>query len=141
MIEAGNAISGTDYQKILLRRAVFRGRVEALFSSVDLMLTPAHPFAPLSLATIATLGEQPDLIAKLQRYTCPFNMSGHPTLTFPAGLAQEGLPIGLQLIAAHLHEQTLVRAGVAFQSATSWHRQRPVLTTMPRGSTFEKASA
>lgn len=128
VLEAGMAIAGTDYQKILLRRAAFRGRVEALFSRVDVVLTPVHPFTPLSLATIATLGEQPDLIAKLQRYTCPFNMSGHPTLTLPAGLTQDGLPIGLQLIAAHFEEQTLVRAGVAFQTATSWHRQHPALS-------------
>jgi amidase len=128
VIEAGKALPGTDYQKILLRRAAFRGRVEALFGAVDLVLMPVHPFAPLSLATISTLGEKPDLIAKLQRYTCPFNMSGHPTLTFPAGLAREGLPIGLQLVAGLFQEQTLVRAGAAFQDATSWHRLRPALS-------------
>jgi amidase len=132
VIESGRALSGTEYQKILLRRATFRGRVEALFAEVDLMLMPVHPFAPLSLATIATLGEQPDLIAKLQRYTCPFNMSGHPTLTFPAGIGREGLPIGLQLVAGLFQEQTLIRAGAAFQNATSWHRRRPALTDTRR---------
>ncbi|KQV84990.1 amidase [Massilia sp. Root351] len=127
VIDAGRAVPGLDYQKILLRRAAFRGRVEALFSDVDLVLTPVQPFAPLSLATVATLGEQPQLIAALQRYTCPFNMSGHPALTFPAGMAQDGLPIGLQLVAANFGEQTLLRAGIAFQSATGWHRRRPPL--------------
>jgi amidase len=127
VIEAGRAVAGLDYQKILLRRAAFRGRVEALFSGVDLVLTPVQPFAPLSLATVATLGEQPELIAALQRYTCPFNMSGHPTLTVPAGMAQDGLPIGLQLVAANLNEPALLRAGIAFQSVTGWHRHRPPL--------------
>lgn len=119
VIESGKTVTGTGYQKILLRRAAFRGRVEALFSSVDLVLTPVQPFAPLTLATIATLGEQPDLIAKLQRYTCPFDMSGHPTLTFPADLASDKMPIGLQLVAGHFQEATLLRAGAAFQSATA----------------------
>ena len=141
VLDGGAAISGLDYQKILLRRATFRGRVEALFSSVDLVLTPVHPFAPLSLTAIATLGEQPEVIAALQRYTCPFNMSGHPALTLPAGLAKDGLPIGLQLIAAHFKEQTLLRAGVAFQAATSWHRQHPAQLNMIHKRSTEKNSA
>ena len=127
VIEAGKAVSGIDYQKILLRRTAFRGRVQALFGSVDIVLTPAQPFAPLTLATVATLGEQPSLIAKLQRYTCPFDMSGHPTLSLPAGFGTDGMPIGLQLVAGRLQEAMLLRAGVAFQCATEWHRQHPKL--------------
>jgi amidase len=90
------------------------------------LLTPVHPFAPLSLATVRTLGEQPELIAKLQRYTCPFDMSGHPTTTLPGGFSAEGLPVGFQLVAAELAEATLIRAGAAFQGVTSWHRRRPI---------------
>jgi amidase len=97
VIEAGRALPAVDYQKILLRRLDFRGRVTALFSTIDLLLTPVHPFAPLSLDTIRTLGEQPDLIAKLQRYTCPFNMTGNPTMTLPGGLTETGLPVAFQL--------------------------------------------
>ncbi|MGE6785408.1 amidase [Ensifer adhaerens] len=125
VIEAGAALSGLDYQKILLRRAAFRGAVDALFSAIDLLMTPVQPFAPLTLKTIATLGEQPELIAMLQRYTCPFDMSGHPTLTFPGGFASTGMPIGLQLVAGHLKEADLVAGGAAFQSATSWHQRHP----------------
>lgn len=126
VIEAGRALSGIDYQNILLRRLDLRGRVAALFTSIDLLLTPVHPFAPLTLATIRTLGEQPGLIAQLQRYTCPFDMTGHPTVTLPGGSSAEGLPIGFQLIAAHLGEATLLRAGAAFQGLTAWHRRRPL---------------
>jgi amidase len=128
VIEAGRALSGIDYQKILLRRLDLRGRVAALFCKIDLLLIPVHPFAPLSLATIRTLGEQPELIAKLQRYTCPFDMTGHPTITLPGGFSDTGLPIAFQLAAPHLGEATLVCAGAAFQDATSWHRRRPRLT-------------
>jgi amidase len=127
VMEVGRGLSGIDYQKILLRRLDLRGRVAALFSEIDLLLIPVHPFAPLTLATIRTLGEQPDLIAKLQRYTCPFDMTGHPTITLPGGFSETGLPIAFQLVAAHLGEATLVRAGAAFQDTTSWHRHRPAL--------------
>lgn len=133
VIEAGQALSGLDYQKILLRRAAFRGQVDALFAAIDLLLTPVQPFAPLTLAKIATLGEQPDLIAMLQRYTCPFDMTGHPTLTFPGGLTQARMPIGLQLVAGRLREAMLVRAGTAYQGVTGWHQQHPVLPAQDRG--------
>lgn len=126
VVESGRALSGTDYQKILLRRLELRGRVAVLFGTIDLLLTPVHPFGPLSLESVRTLGEQPDLIFKLQRYTCPFNMTGSPTITLPGGFTDAGLPIALQLVAAHLNEAALIRAGVAFQGATFWHRRHPV---------------
>jgi amidase len=128
VMEAGRALSGIDYQKILLRRLDLRGRVAALFSKIDLLLIPVHPFAPLTLATIRTLGEQPELIAKLQRFICSFDMTGHPTITLPGGFSDAGLPTAFQLVATHLGEATLVRAGAAFQNVTSWHRRRPPLT-------------
>lgn len=126
VVENGRALSGTDYQKILLRRLELRGRVAALFSTIDLLLTPVHPFGPLTLESIRTLGEQPDLIFKLQRYTCPFNMTGSPTIILPGGFTDAGLPIAFQLVAAHLNETALIRAGVAFQGETFWHRRHPV---------------
>jgi amidase len=125
VIETGRALSGVDYQKILLRRLDLSGRVAALFSTIDLLLIPVHPFAAPTLAMIRTLGEQPELIAKLQRYTCPFNMTGNPTITLPGGFTQAGLPIAFQLVAANLDEATLIRAGAAFQRVTSWHRRHP----------------
>jgi amidase len=127
VIEAGRALSGPEYQKILLRRLELRGRVASLFETIDLLLTPVHPFPPLTLAMIRTLGEQPDMIAGLQRYTCPFDMTGHPTITLPGGYSAAGLPIALQLVAANLDEAMLVRAGAALQRVTTWHRRHPSL--------------
>jgi amidase len=126
VLEAGRAVSGPAHHRILLRRLALRGRVAALFSTIDLLLIPVHPLAPPTLAVIRTLGERPELIAKLQRYTCPFNMTGNPTITLPGGFTEAGLPIAFQLVAANLDEATLIRAGAAFQSITSWHRRFPI---------------
>jgi amidase len=52
-------------------------------------------------------------------------MSGHPTLTLPAGIARDQLPLGVQFVAGHLREDLLVRAGRAFQNSTAWHTRRP----------------
>jgi amidase len=126
VLEAGRALSGVDCQKIQLRRMDLRGRFARLFQAIDLLLTPVQPFAPLSLATIRTLGEQPELILKLQRYTAPFDMTGSPTITLPGGFNEAGLPIGIQLIARHYDEVSLVRAGMAFQGVTAWQRRHPI---------------
>jgi amidase len=127
VLDTGRALSGLDYQDVLLRRMAFRGRMRALFGKIDLLLVPAHPFAPLSLKTMGTMGLQPELIARLQAYTAPFNMTGQPTLTLPGGFSTDGLPIAFQMVAADLGEATLIRAGIAFQRATDWHRRHPAL--------------
>jgi amidase len=126
VIEAGRALSGLDYQKILLRRHDFRGRVAALFQAIDLLLIPVQPFPPPTLETMRTLGEQPELMSGLLRFTCPFDMTGDPTITLPGGFTEAGLPMAFQLVAADLGEARLVRAGAAFQGVTSWHQRHPV---------------
>jgi amidase len=78
-----------------------------------------------SLAQLAELRAQPGYRSQLLRYTAPFDMSGHPTITLPAGFTGERLPLGAQLVGAHLHEELLVRAGRAFQHTTDWHARRP----------------
>jgi amidase len=59
------------------------------------------------------------------RFTAPFDMSRHPTLTLPGGQTAEGLPVGFQIVGRHMEEALLLRAGHAFQQATEWHRRRP----------------
>ncbi len=125
LLDAGLALHGTDYQRLLLERADFTGRLNALMRGIDLLLTPVMPFATPSLAQLAELRAQPGYRLRLQRFTVPFDMSGHPTITLPAGFTRERLPLGVQLVAAHLREDLLVRAGRAFQHHTDWHARRP----------------
>ncbi|MGH9160289.1 MAG: amidase [Vicinamibacteraceae bacterium] len=126
VLEAGQAVSSSDYQAIRLRRMHLRDRFARLFRAIDLLLVPVQPFAPLTLAGIRTLGTQPDLILKLQRYTAPFDLTGDAALTLPGGFTEAGMPIGVQLVGRD--EGTLVRAAIAFQRETNWHRRRPMLT-------------
>jgi amidase len=125
VIETGRAMSAFEYQKIRLRRMQLRGKFAQLLQNIDVLLTPVHPFAPLDLATIKTLGTQPDLILKLQRYTAPFDLTGSPTLTLPGGFCESGLPMGFQMISSHWDEAVLIAAGTAFQSVTDWHTRHP----------------
>jgi amidase len=127
VLDEGRALSGMTYQHALLERAAFRGRWAAATHGVDMVLMPVQPMKPLTLETISTLGTQPDLVAALQRFTCPFNLTGSPSLTFPGGATAEGMPIGIQLVAGDLDEASLLRAGGAYQSVTAWHCRHPEL--------------
>jgi amidase len=127
LIDIGRALNALDYQKILLRRAAFKGAVAQMFGSIDLLLVPAQSFAAPMLADMAMLGQSNDMIGRLLRFTCPFDSSGNPTITMPGGFTASGLPIGFQLVGPHLSEALLVRAGAAFQSATDWNRRHPTL--------------
>jgi amidase len=127
LIEIGRKVSGLDYQKIAVRRLEFRGRVAALFTEIELLLVPAQLFAAPTLAKMATLGEDPDALAALLKLTCPFDMTGSPAITLPAGFTAEGGPVAIQFIGRHLDEALLVQAGHAWQRATDWHRRHPQL--------------
>jgi amidase len=131
VLENGHATSAIEFQKYVQRRMELRARFAELFADIDVLLAPAQAFAPLSLKTIQTLGEQPELILKLQRFTAPFDMTGDPTITLPGGLNEGGLPIAFQLIAGRLGELRLVQVARAFQSATNWHQMHPYQEILP----------
>jgi amidase len=124
-IEPGRVLSGLDYQKIILRRASFRGRVAALFQGIDLLLVPAQSLASPTTAQLAHLGEDTEMLNALVRYTMPFNMTGSPTITLPCGFTDAGTPLAFQFVGRHLEEEVLVRAGYAYQTATDWHLKHP----------------
>lgn len=127
VIELGRQLSGMDYQKIVLRREAFRGRLRALFETIDLLAIPAQAVAAPTLAKMATFGEDPALLNGLLYFTCPFDMTGSPTITIPAGATANGGRIGFQFVGRHFDEARLVVAGDAFQRVTDWHKQHPSL--------------
>ncbi len=127
LIDLGLAQSGVDYQKIVLRRKAFSGRVARLFEDIDLLLIPTTGVASPTLAQMSRLTEDPELISALLRFTCPFDMTGSPTITLPSGFTDAGTPIACQFVARHFEEDLLARAGWAFQQATDWHKRHPPL--------------
>ena len=60
-------------------------------------------------------------------YTYPFNLTGQPAASIPAGLSRAGLPIGLQMVAKINHETDIFRAAAAFEAAYPWAGRIPVI--------------
>ncbi len=126
-IASAQNISAAEYQKILLRRRDFSGRISAMFQSIDLLIIPAQFMASPTKAQMETLGQDADALLALMRFTSPFDMTGSPTITLPSGFTANGTPIAFQLVGRHFSEDLLVRAGRAYQRATDWHRKHPRL--------------
>jgi len=124
-IELGRSLSALDYAQAHLARLEIRGRVAAIFADVDLLLCPALGVA---LPADVDLAEPVDHdSASAGRFTIPFDLSGHPTITLPCGVVRDTLPVGLQLVARELDEPVLFRAGAAYERATPWHQRHPAL--------------
>ncbi len=127
LIDTGIATSGIDYALAHDVRQAFRGELARLFGSVDVVIAPAFQRQNLTLEEFSTFGTKPDDWANLLRFTAPFDLSGTPTLSLPAGRNSDGAPFGFQLAAGNLQEASLLRAGHAWQRATIHHRLRPRL--------------
>ena len=125
LIELGRGVGGIELMKIEHARLQFKGALRKLFTTVDLLLVPVHPFGNPSAAQLDEIFKTPNGINDVLRYTAPFNMSGSPTITLPGGATAAGLPIGFQFVGRHLDEALLVRSGHAYQQATDWHRRHP----------------
>lgn len=127
LIDQGRAKSAMDYQKIVLHRHEFSGRMQALFETVDLLLFPATGVASPTLERVAAIGDDKELLAAMLSFTCPIDMTGSPSITLPGGHTSNGMPVGFQFVGRHFDEALLVRAGMAYQSVTDWHREHPSL--------------
>ena len=125
LLEAGRSLDGRTVAKMLLRREAFRGQLNALFCNIDLLIVPVMNVAAPTLDELAAAGRTPAALEARLRFTAPFDMSGHPTLTLPGGKTNNGLPVGFQIVGRPMEEALILRAGHAFQQATSWHRRRP----------------
>jgi len=120
-LQSGAAYSAVEYALARHQQALWRHRLERLFEGVDVLLTPTTPI-------VAPFIEGPDAVEQariLTRFTSPFNLAGLPALSVPCGFSQEGLPIGLQLVARPWAEAKVLQAGFAYEQATEWHRRRP----------------
>ena len=125
LIEQGRSLDGLTLGDIYHDRLAFSGALRAVFEAVDLILVPTMPVPIPSLAKMTEYGQDPNVLMRVLRFTAPFDFSGSPTITLPAGIDKAGLPLSLQLVGRHVSEDLLCRAGHAFQQVTDWHTHHP----------------
>ena len=85
---------------------------------------------PVAPTTAFKIGEKMDDPLKMYLsdiYTISANLAGLPGISVPAGLDENGLPIGLQILTPAFTEARLLRIARMFESATDWHTQKPAM--------------
>jgi aspartyl-tRNA(Asn)/glutamyl-tRNA(Gln) amidotransferase subunit A len=114
-------LSAGYYDAYYLKAQRVRTRIaddfKSAWDSCDVILTPTTPSAAFALGE-----KQDDPIAMYLNdiFTVPASMAGLPAISVPAGLNNEGLPLGLHLIGPAFGEETLLRTAHVLESAAGF---------------------
>ena len=114
-------------QRVPVQRAALYRQTEELFNDADLLLTPCLSAPPPRIGHTAS---QPITIngvvagpmrAHWYNYPAPFNLTGHPAISIPAGHTPDGLPTGVQAVAPWFAEQRLIDLAAALEELLPWN--------------------
>jgi len=111
-----------DTAKARLVRLDVAATMGRFFGEYDLLLTPT--MADTAFGLDRSLPPYGPTLA-WSPFTYPFNLTGEPAITVPAGWSQAGLPVGLQIVGPRFAEGRVLRAAAAFEAAQPWADRRP----------------
>ena len=102
-------------------------RANRVFADVDVLLTPTVPSRPRRVGVLT--GTRPVRVALASTHaitwTALWNVTGNPAASVPAGLADDGLPVAVQLVGRHGDEPTLLGVAAQLERTRPW----PLLTS------------
>ncbi len=104
-----------------LRRLIVND-YHAAFEKCDLILGPTTPHTAPKLGAV---NHDPVSMYLEDIYTVTLNLAGLPGMSIPAGIAANGLPVGMQLIGNYMQEARILNVAHQFQQATDWHTLKP----------------
>ena len=111
------------YKKAQQVRTLIRREFTDAFLKFDALVTPTSP------STAFKIGAKID--DPFQMYmndicTIPVNIAGLPSISVPGGMSN-GLPVGLQFIGPQFGDTMVIRAAAAYERATNWHQNHPLI--------------
>ena len=116
LIERGERYSAAELTAAHLRRLRFCDAMRAFMEPYDLLVTPTLPVTAFRAGDDHPPGSTP---YRWLPFTYPFNLTGLPAITVPAGLAG-GLPAGLQIVGRWRDDRTVLAAAAAYEQARPW---------------------
>jgi Asp-tRNA(Asn)/Glu-tRNA(Gln) amidotransferase A subunit family amidase len=127
LVRRGGAVSARDYLAAMARVNAYWQEVQTFLARFDLLLTPTAAVAPFPLGAgvpreiagqeVSRLGWMP--------FAYPFNLTGQPAASVPAGWTEEGWPVGVQIVGRRHADRTVLAAAAAFEAACPWQDRRP----------------
>jgi aspartyl-tRNA(Asn)/glutamyl-tRNA(Gln) amidotransferase subunit A len=122
--EKGLGITLADYAKAYEAKSKLARDMALWHGKYDLLLTPVTPTAAPPVETLYNSEAFPRW-TKGAPYTLPFNLTGAPAASMPAGLTKAGLPVGIQIVGPARADHLVLRAMRAFESASAWTWPQP----------------
>jgi aspartyl-tRNA(Asn)/glutamyl-tRNA(Gln) amidotransferase subunit A len=107
MLADGLQVDGIAYSRALENRRQFIADMEQLSQQCDVLLTPAAPSPPQ--ADVTNTGDP--------AFQGPWTSCGLPAISLPSGIAESGLPLGIQLVASPFAEARLLGAAAWCEAA------------------------
>ncbi|RRH68857.1 amidase [Falsigemmobacter faecalis] len=127
-ITQSHQLSGLDLYNAALARGAWYRHLMGLFQQYDFLLLPAaqvFPFAAETPWPKEVAGRKMDSYHRWMEVVAGATLAGCPSVSVPAGFSAEGLPMGLQIMAAPRQDEKLLRA------VASWDRICPWLDRLP----------
>ena len=121
VIGRGESYNAADYILAQQNRQAAKAAYLAAFEGFDAMVLPTTTLAACPVAEDAY-----PLVRPRSRNTLPFNTLGWPGISVPCGLAENGMPMGLQIVGQTFAEATVLALANAYEDATDWPRHAPV---------------
>ncbi len=132
---AGRYVLAADYIKATRARRVFMEACSAVLKTVDALIMPTVPIpaAPIGQRTLLLNGQEVVIYGPgntiLVHNTFPFNQSGVPAISLPAGLTDQGLPVGFQLVTAAFQDLKLLAIAQWVEDLFQFDTTPPILKT------------
>lgn len=100
----------------------FSAKVNRVFHDVDVLLTPAIAHRPPKVGIIDGKGTVRSSLASMPAiaYAAIWNVAGNPAAAVPCGIADDGLPVSVQLVGRTDGEPTLLSLAAQIEAARPW---------------------
>ena len=122
--EKGLSITLADYARSYEAKSKLARDMALWHEKYDLLLSPVTPTAAPRVDTLYNSDAFPRW-TKGAPYTLPFNLTGQPAASMPAGLTAGGLPVGLQIVGPPRADHRVLRAMRAYETASGWTWPQP----------------
>jgi aspartyl-tRNA(Asn)/glutamyl-tRNA(Gln) amidotransferase subunit A len=131
IVRHGLTYSAADLGRAQGERLLYYDRVRAFFERYDLLLTPSLSVAAFDATRLIPehWEQHPWDWLRWAGFSYPFNLTGLPAATCPCGFTQDGLPVGVQIVAGRFHDLRVLQASRAFELARPWAQRKPPMAT------------
>jgi len=121
-IRAGESLTGADVARALGDRTTLAERMRVFFETYDVLVLPVSqvpPFPADQEYPAAINGKPMATYLDWMRSAYFITVTGCPAISVPAGTTADGLPVGIQIVAAHGADRRLLEVAAAFEAATT----------------------